>query len=62
LFETNLERLFFGSFLLGCVLLHVLSYAHAAKVRTAHRAEVRGLGAFLRKGFIMKLTRGFGIE
>ena len=31
-------------------------------MRAAHGAEVRGLGAFLRQGFVVELARGFGIE
>ena len=31
-------------------------------MRAAHRAEVRGLRSFLRKGLVVELARGFGIE
>ncbi len=62
LFQTDLESLFFGDFLFSSVFANVLCDFHAAEVRSAHRAEVRGLGAFLRQRLVVKLARGLGIE
>src|SRR2546429_9456253 len=44
------------------VFSYVLSYFHRAEMRTAHGTKVRGLGALLRQGLVMKLAGGFGIE
>ena len=46
----------------GGVFANVFGDFHRTKVRAAHGAEVRGLGAFLRKSFVVKLARGLGIE
>src|SRR3954466_14336752 len=44
------------------VLANVLCYLHRAEVWPAHGTKVSGLRSFLRKRFVMKLARGFGIE
>src|SRR5437667_8007546 len=48
--------------LLGCILADILGDLHAAKMRTAHGTEVRGLGTFLRQGLVVEVTRGLRIE
>src|SRR5439155_27284252 len=45
-----------------CVLTNILSDSHGTKMRSAHGTEVRGLGAFGWKSFIVELARGLGIE
>jgi len=57
-----LERLFVGDALFGGVFADILSDFHRAEVRAAHGAEVRGLCAFLREGFVVKLACGDGVE
>jgi len=48
--------------LFGGVFADVFGDLHRAKVRAAHGAEVRGLCAFLRQGFIVEFARGDGVE
>ena len=48
--------------MLGGVFANVFGDLHGTEVRAAHAAEVGGLGAFLRKRFVVELARGFGIE
>src|SRR6478672_6456890 len=48
--------------MLGGVFTYVLGYFHRTKVRTAHGAEVRSLGTFLRQSLVVKLTCGLGIK
>jgi hypothetical protein len=54
-FETFRNHCFFSDPLLCCVFAHVFRDLHAAKMRAAHEAEVRSLGAFLWQG-LTKLT------
>jgi hypothetical protein len=48
--------------LLTGVFAHVFGDFHAAEMRAAHGAEMRGLGAFLRQGFVVEFARGLGVE
>src|SRR6187551_1743327 len=43
-------------------LAHLLGDLHRAELGPAHRAEVRGLGAFRREGLVVVLLGGVGIE
>src|SRR5437016_7396570 len=62
LFESLFDCGFFRNPLLGCVFSYVFRYLHAAKMGSAHGAEVRRLRSFLGKSFVVELTRGLGIE
>ena len=55
-FHSLFQRFFLGDALLCCIFPHVFRDLHAAKVRPAHGAEVRGLRAVLRQGFIMEFS------
>ena len=52
----------FAQAVLRGVLPNILGDFHAAEVRPAHRTKVCGLSSFLRQRFVMKFTRGLGIE
>src|SRR5215472_12559047 len=56
LFQSFFERGIFRDPLLRRKLSYVLSYFHRAEMWSAHRAEVRGLGAFLRQRLVVKLA------
>ncbi len=56
------ERLFLGDALFGGVFADVFGDLHRAEVRAAHGAEVGGLGAVLREGFVVELAGGDGVE
>jgi len=62
LFHPLFQRLFLGDALFGSVFADVLGDLHRAEMRAAHGAEVRGLGAVLRQGFVVELARGHGVE
>ena len=47
-FHATLERFLVGDALLRRIFPYVLRYLHAAKVRTAHTAEMGGLRSFCR--------------
>src|SRR5213082_1223005 len=49
LVHSGPDRLFLSDTLFGGVSTNILRYLHAAEVRAAHGAEVRGLCAFLRQ-------------
>jgi hypothetical protein len=57
-----LERVLCGNLLLCSKFPNVLRDPHRTEVRAAHAAEMRGLGAFGGKSFVVELARGFGIE
>src|SRR5436190_17698862 len=50
---------------INCVLFrvapYVFRYLHAAELRAAHAAKVRGFGTFAGKGFVVKFTGGLGV-
>src|SRR5438093_2142108 len=46
----------------GELLADLLGNLHRAELRTAHRAEVRELGAVGGQGLVVELLRGVGIE
>jgi len=56
------DRCFFAHAVFRCVLPNILCDAHGTEVRTTHATEVRGLGAFRGKSFVVEFARGFGIE
>jgi hypothetical protein len=58
--QAFFQGFFFGDALLGGVFADVLGDFHGAEMRAAHRAKMRGLGAVLREGFVMKFARGHG--
>jgi len=41
---------------------YILGDRHGAELRAAHRAEVRGLGAFLRQGGVVEGARGVRVK
>src|SRR5947208_12411721 len=61
-FHATLERFLVGDALLRRIFPYVLRYLHAAKVRTAHTAEMRSLCAFGRQGLVVEFACSFGIE
>jgi hypothetical protein len=60
--QSVLDRAAFINCVLFRVAPHVFCYLHAAEVRAAHAAKVRGFGTFAGKGFIVEFARGLGIE
>src|SRR4051794_2918902 len=59
-FHSALERLRLRQALLRGEVAYVLRDLHRAEVRSAHRAEMRELGAFLRKRLVVELLRLVG--
>ena len=55
-FHPLFQRIFLRDALFCRILPHVLRYFHAAKVRAAHGAEVRGLRSFLRQRLVVKFS------
>src|ERR1700704_4656099 len=62
LLHALLQGLFLGDRLFGGVFADVFGDLHRAEVRAAHAAEMRGLRAFLREGFVVEFAGGLGIE
>src|SRR5439155_25147279 len=62
LLHCSAQRVFFRQLLFSSEFSDVFRYLHAAEVRTAHGTEMRGLGAFLRQGLVVEVTRGLRIE
>ncbi len=59
--QSVLDRTAFINCVLFRVVPHVFCYLHAAKVRAAHAAKVRGFGSFAGKGFVVEFARGLGV-
>src|SRR6266480_5508654 len=56
-FQASRNSFVLGHTLFRCIAANVFCDFHAAKVRTAHETEMRGLSAFLRQGFVVELAR-----
>ena len=59
--QSVLDRTAFINCVLFRVAPHVFCYLHAAEVRAAHAAKVRGFGSFAGKGFVVEFARGLGV-
>ena len=60
--HTLLQDLVLGVAFFGGVFSDVLGDFHRAEVRAAHTAEVRGLRAVSREGFVVEFPRPFRVE
>src|SRR5207248_8602633 len=59
--QSVLDRAAFINCVLFRVAPYVFCYLHAAEVRAAHAAKVRGFGTFAGKGFVVEFARGLGV-
>ena len=62
LFHAAFEGFFLAHALFGGVFADVFGDLHRTEMRAAHGAEVRGVRAVLREGFVVEFPRGDGVE
>jgi len=59
--QSVLDRTAFINCVLFRVAPHVFCYLHAAEVRAAHAAKVRGFGTLAGKGFVVEFSGRDGV-